>query len=401
MINRRQFLQMGAAGTVLNLPTARFAFANTDEDARFVFVLLRGGMDGMAAVVPYDDPNYAKQRGTLALDAPGGSNGVLKLNGFFGLHPAFQNLHGMYQDNELIVAHGVASSYRERSHFDGQKQLENGTNHPLGADTGWLNRALFDLPSATTGNDEYAIALTQTIPMVLQGDHAVNSWAPAVLPEANASTLDRVARMYENDEFLAAQFESAMNTRAMADDMSQGNAGRRGGRLQQMRPLIEASAKFLTDPEGPRIAVFESSGWDTHRTQGTANGQLATNFRFLDQNIGLLKTELGKAWDSTVVVVVSEFGRTVAVNGSNGTDHGTAGAAFIAGGAVNGGKMLADWPGLRKNELYEERDLAPTLDMRSIFKTVLHDHLHVTRQGLENDIFPESSSASLIPDLFV
>ena len=401
MLDRRQFLQLSAAGTVLTLPSARFAFANTDDDARFVFILLRGGMDGLAAVPAYGDANYAKLRGGLSIAAAGKTDGALELDGFFGLHPAFENLYAMYQDNQLVVAQAVASSYRERSHFDGQKQLENGTNHPLGSDQGWLNRALFDLPPATSGNDEYAIALAQTIPLVLQGDHTVNSWAPAVLPEASPSTLERVARLYENDDFLGMQFESALKTRAMADDMAQGNMGRQGRRLAQMEPLVRASAKFLTEPNGPRIAVFESSGWDTHRNQGVVNGQLANNFRTLDRNIGLLKTELGKAWDNTVVVVVSEFGRTVAVNGTFGTDHGTAGVSFIAGGAVNGGKVLADWPGLGESELYEGRDVAPTLDMRSIFKTVLHDHLHVTRKGLENNVFPDSATATLIPDLLV
>lgn len=147
--------------------------------------------------------------------------------------------------------------------------------------------------------------------------------------------------------------------------------------------------------------MFESSGWDTHRTQGGSTGILANNFRNLDQNIGLLKTQLGDVWDKTTVVIVSEFGRTVAVNGSAGTDHGTAGVAMIAGGAVNGGKILADWPGLRKAELYEGRDLAPTMDIRSIFKTVLHDHLHISNQSLEDDVFPDSKAARLIPELLV
>jgi uncharacterized protein (DUF1501 family) len=403
MQNRRQFLQMSAAGSLLQLPFGQYAFANTDNDARFVFILLRGAMDGLAAVSPYADPNYAKLRGAIAINAPGTTDGSLELDGFFGLHPAFQNLHSMYQENQLLIAHAVAGSYRERSHFDGQKQLENGTNGPLAADDGWLNRALGTLPAAIDerANDNYAIALAQTVPLILQGAHAVNSWAPAVLPEADASTIDRIAQLYDNDEFLKSQFASAMSTRAMADDMAQASMGRQGRRSQAMGPLVNASAKFLTDPDGPRIAVFESSGWDTHRTQGGANGQLANSFRNLDQSIGLLKTQLGDVWNNTTVVVVSEFGRTAAVNGSGGTDHGTAGVAMIAGGAVNGGKVLADWPGLAKSELYEGRDLTPTMDMRSIFKTVLHDHLHVSKQSLEDDIFPGSKAAGLIPDLLV
>ncbi len=397
MIKRRELLKQGMAATTLFGLGNRFAFANAETDSRFVFVMLRGALDGLAAVPAYADSAYRNQRGSLAIARPGSANGALNLDGFFGLHPSLTAMHDMYQEKELIVAHAVASSYRDRSHFDGQKQLENGTGSPLGAHDGWLNRALTMLPGFAMN----AIALSQNIPLVLHGDAKVNSWAPAVLPEADSDTIERIAEMYEKDEFFFEQFESALKTRAMAGETGNGDmAGRRMGRGgQNMDAFVKASGRFLRDEDGPRIAVLESNGWDTHANQGAHTGQLANKLSLLDKNLALLKKELGKVWKNTVVVVVSEFGRTVAVNGSNGTDHGTAGAAFILGGAVNGGRVVADWPGLASSRLYQGRDLKPTLDVRAIFKTVLHEHLHLSGKALETTVFPDSGRVNGIRDI--
>jgi uncharacterized protein (DUF1501 family) len=305
----------------------------------------------------------------------------------------------MYQEKQVIVAHAVASSYRERSHFDAQKQLENGMGSPSGANDGWLNRALTNL----SGSSMDAIALSQNIPLVLHGDAKVNSWSPAVLPEADSDTLARIARLYESDDFFAEQFESALKTRAMAGEPGKsGMSGRRMGRgKQSMDAFIKASGRFLQDDEGPRIAVLESNGWDTHANQGAHTGQLANKLSQLDANLALLKKELGKTWNKTVVVVISEFGRTVAVNGSNGSDHGTAGAAFILGGAVNGGRVIADWPGLANSKLYQGRDLKPTLDARAIFKGVLHDHLQLGSRVLDHQVFPQSNNIRALKELLM
>ena len=399
MIDRRGFLKSSLAGATMLSGMDRLAFARSGGDARLVMVILRGGMDGLAAAPAYGDSAYRKLRGTLALKRPGITMAALDLDGFFGLHPNLKNLHAMYRQNEMILGHAIATSYRDRSHFDGQKQLENGTDSPLGAQDGWLNRTLNYLPDASSE----AIALAQNVPLILYGDAAVNSWSPSVLPEADSETIARIVRMYAGDEFFSSQFESAMQTRAMADDLNNGGmmGRKRGGRNQNMDVLIKAAGRFLEDEEGPRIAVLESTGWDTHANQGSDSGQLANKFTQLDTGLALLKRELGGAWKNTVVVVASEFGRTVAVNGSNGTDHGTANAVFLLGGAVNGGRVLSDWPGLAKSRLYEGRDLKPTMDIRSLFKALLHDHLHVASHALENTIFPGSSQARKIQDLLV
>lgn len=395
MIDRRKFIQMSIAAGITSTPVARVAFARANTEARYVFVILRGGMDGMAAVPPYAEGQYGRLRGTLALSSPSQQNGVLDLNGFFGLHPALKNLHDLYHNNEALVFHAVATAYRERSHFDGQKLLENGTGHPLGANDGWLNRALHSL----SGNQGNAIAMAQKVPLVLYGDHQVNSWAPATLPAMEEDTLQRVMRMYQNDDFLMTQLSSAIQTREMADDMNMAPGRGRGRGPGQLKAFIKATGKFLTEAEGPRIAVLESGGWDTHANQGRTNGQLANQFRNLDEGLKSLKDALGGQWNNTVITIVTEFGRTVAVNGTNGTDHGTASVAFMLGGAVNGGKVVTDWPGISKNQLHEGRDLKPTLEMRSLFKSVLHDHMQVSKRALDKTIFPDSHQAEIIPDL--
>lgn len=399
IIDRRHFLQLGIGSGLLTSPMARLALAKSPGDTRFVFVILRGGMDGLAAVPAYGDNNYYRLRGGLALPTPASNNGVLDLDGFFGLHPSLKNLYALYKQGEALVIHAVASPYRERSHFDGQKLLENGTNHPLGANDGWLNRALSEIPGNRKG---YAIALAQKIPLVLYGSQVVNAWAPAVLPDIGTATLARVTRMYEQDEFFSSQLQSALQTREIADGISMENnhkmGRRRGG---QLVTYVKAAGKFLKDPDGPRIAVLEMSGWDTHANQGNSNGQLANQFNSLDEAINILKNTLGNDWKDTVITIVTEFGRTVAVNGSNGTDHGTASAAFLVGGSVNGGKVLTDWPGLSKSNLYEGRDISPTMDIRRLFKTVLHERMKVSLASLNKNIFPDSTKATLIHGLFL
>ena len=385
MIDRRQFLA-GSTQLALLAGLPGLARAQDIHDARFVFVILRGGMDGLSAVPPYAEPQYDRLRGPLAI----GTDELQKLDGTFGLHPALSNMHSMYQAGDLAVLHAVATPYRERSHFDGQNVLENGTEQPGGLRDGWLNRAVgHDLPSRS------AIALSQNIPLVLRGDVSVTSWAPSRLPEADDDTLSRLAELYANDSHLAARLEEAMAARELAGDMR----GGRNNRAGQLGPIIAAAGRFLSAPDGPRIAVLETGGWDTHANQGAAQGLLATRLRGLDQGMAALKRELGDVWIKTVVVVATEFGRTVAVNGTRGTDHGTAGCAFVAGGAVQGGRVIADWPGLADRDLYEARDLKPTLDLRSAFKGVLSEHFEATNEELDRHIFPGSDDLTPLEGL--
>jgi uncharacterized protein (DUF1501 family) len=360
-----------------------------------VLVILRGAMDGLAMLAPYGEPKYPGLRAELALPPPGESGGLFKLDGLFGLHPSMTHIHDMYQQKEAVLLHAVASPYRERSHFDAQNLLENGTTRPGDSRDGWLNRALAHLQAAS-GKDA-AIAMAQTPPLVLRGQNQVASWAPSRLPDADDATLARIKSMYSNDEFFAARLQMALDSQEIAGDMMSGN--NRASRKALATEMVKATAKFLTAPEGPRIAVLESGGWDTHANQGAASGNLANRLKDLDASLDNLRREMGAAWSNTVVAVVTEFGRTVKINGTRGTDHGTAGAALLLGGAVNGGRIVADWPGLKASALFEGRDLYPTTDIRSVFKGILAQQWQISTSALDQKVFPDSGSAKPLDDL--
>jgi uncharacterized protein (DUF1501 family) len=387
VIDRRTFL---GTSTTLSLygALANRAFAAATDDQRFVLVILRGGLDGIAAAPAYGESRYQSLRGPLALAAPGNEGGALALDGLFGLHPALSNLHAMYRAGELALVHAVASPYRERSHFDGQKVLEAGGTSPSTSAGGWLNRALAALAKESFGRD--AIALADTVPLVLRGPVAVSSWAPSRLPGSDADTLDRIRQIYAAvDPELATRLDDALGARAMAGEAGMDSVR---GNARQIGPLATAAARFLSAEDGPRIAVLETSGWDTHANQGGASGSLALRLGQLDAGLESLRSELGAAWSKTTVALVTEFGRTVAVNGTRGTDHGTAGCAFVAGGAVAGGRIIADWPGLAERDLYEGRDLMPTLDLRAVFKGLLAGQYGLSARALESEVFPDSGT---------
>ena len=395
MLNRRKLLK-GAGAAALSTALPGLSFGVAPGDARFVLVVLRGALDSLAAVPAYGDGNYRRLRGELALDAPGSSEGLLKLDGTFGLHPALTNMHRWYEAGDLNVVHAVASPYRSRSHFDGQDLLENGAPGPGVVRDGWLNRAIQVLPANQRG-DEIGIALAQNVPLVLLGDERVSSWAPSQLPDANDDTMQRIADMYSQDDYFAGGLADALAAQDLVKtEMSEADTRRMGRRRRGpalFKTLSEAAGKFLRAEDGPRIAVLESTGWDTHANQGATTGQLATRLRGLDQGLEMLAKNLGDAWDTTAVVVVTEFGRTVAVNGTRGTDHGTGGCALVLGGAVAGGRVISDWPGLSNSALYQGRDLQPTTDLRALFKGVLHKHLDLGESALEDAVFPNSRNA--------
>ncbi len=386
-VNRRSFVQ--CAGSLALSPfLPRLAFADADTDARFVLVILRGALDGLAAVPAYGDGNYAGRRGELGIGSP-----EYRLDGTFALHPALPHLHERYQAKELIVFHAVASPYRERSHFDGQDLLENGTTGTSARD-GWLNRALPALPLAKTrSTEQIAMALAQNVPLVMRGEARVNSWAPSRLPETDSDTLQRIADLYATDQYFASRLQSALAADSVAGAGMDGGKNRRDP-LNAIGAMASAAGKFLAADDGPRIGVIEVGGWDTHANQGADQGQLANRLRGLDQGLENLRTALGPVWKDSAMLVVTEFGRTVAVNGTRGTDHGTATCAFLLGGAVAGGRVIADWPGLATSALYEGRDLKPTLDLRSVFKGVLAAHLGVAERDLEERVFPDSRAAT-------
>jgi uncharacterized protein (DUF1501 family) len=398
--SRRRFLQLGlaAGGGAL---CARFAFAApATGDARFVFIILRGALDGLAAVPPYADPDYPRLREQLAIGAPGTADGALALDGHFGLNPGLSFVHEAYTAREALVFHAVATPYRERSHFDGQDVLESGLLLPHASQVGWLNRTLAALPAGAAHGAELGVALGQNVPLVLRGPAPIASWSPSKLPDIDEDTLQRIADRYASDPILSQRLAQALATDRMAAESSDMSPMQPSTMAAASMPrpgaaryieTVQTAAGFLKREDGPAVAVFDTTGWDTHFNEGGSQGQLTQRLAALDAALRALKDSLGTTWQRTVVLIATEFGRTAAANGTRGTDHGTAAAALLLGGAVQGGRVICDWPGLSARALYEGRDLKPTLDMRSIIKSVLRDHLNISPRRLDTDVFPNNA----------
>jgi uncharacterized protein (DUF1501 family) len=394
MLNRRLILKSAFAASALSMWDApvRFAFANAPTDRRFVVVILRGALDGLAAVPPYGDPDYKSVRGALALDRDG-TTPLHDLDGHFGLNPSLTNLKSYWDAKQLVVFQNISSPYRDRSHFDGQNVLETGATAPHALSDGWLNRAL--APMKLSERDS-ALAIAASPPLILMGPSQVSSWMPNVMPQPDAEFLKRVRALYGADPVLAASLDSALRTEAEAnaatDDKPQTpqQMAQRAGSYGNLTPLFAGAGHLLSREDGPRVTVLDASGWDTHVNEGAGDGQLARRLRALDTALDAMKQALGPAWNKTAVVMATEFGRTVAPNGNGGTDHGTAGAAFLFGGAVNGGVVKVEWTGLKPSALKDGRDQPPRTDMRAVFKGVLSDHLRVARRDLDSAIFPDS-----------
>ncbi len=408
MRNRREFLAAGvrfgvATALAGSLPGVSFAAAPGNRP--FVVVILRGALDGLSAVPPYGDPAYRDARGPIAIARPGDPQGALDLDGFFGLHPAMPLLHERFAAKELLIVHATASAYRERSHFDGQNVLENGGNQPSGSASGWLNRTLGSL--AGRGID--GLALGQNVPLILRGPVPVGSWAPSRLPEVEPELIDRLRDLYSNDSTLAGRLDEATRMETLADDQStmgdvmdqttdNAKAAARAGGTERLKLIAETAGRMIAAPQGPRVAVFDAGGWDTHAGEGAGEGQLAARLKGLDQVLDALRRGLEGEWSRTAVLVCTEFGRTVQVNGTRGTDHGTGAAALLLGGAVRGGRILADWPGLAEKQRYEGRDLRPTTDLRAVAKGILRDHLGIGERALL-EVFPGSDRVTAARDL--
>ncbi|MEO0972894.1 MAG: DUF1501 domain-containing protein [Pseudomonadota bacterium] len=402
-IGRRELLgALAGTGLSASIAPVRLALAGSAtgdaaaQAPRLVLVLLRGGVDGLSMVPAWGDPHFEAARAGVAVPAPGERDGARDLDGYFSLHPTLEKLHQRWQEGDLAVVHAHCIPYRDRSHFEAQNVLEHGGTTPYSLTTGWLNRALSAL--AELGQDPEtlrAVAVAPAMPLALRGEAPAGSWSPSVLPSPNEDLLDRLARLYADDEGLARAFEEARLVDGLA------GAPQRGGRRQDLSHLCEAAGKFLAAPEGPRVAVLESAGWDTHSAQERRGGTLYRQFTQLDAGLELLRISLGKAWARTAVLVLTEFGRTVAMNGAAGTDHGTGGAGLLLGGAVRGKRVHADWPGLSRAALHEGRDLRPTLDTRALLKGLLIEHLGVPSSRVETKVFPGSPAVKALRRLIV
>jgi uncharacterized protein (DUF1501 family) len=385
-MNRRTFVRNMCLGGVATFGLPVVNFAQVRQSGRFVFVLLRGGFDGLAAVVPYGDPSYRSLRGTFGFE----ESDLFELNDTFGLAPGLAPLRELWQQNELVAVHAMAIPYRTRSHFDGQAILETGIDRPIGSSDGWLNRLLQVMPGQRSG-----IAIASGMPRSMTGSFDVQTWSPTQLGAVDDAYLDRLALLYRNDKVLYGRFEAAVQQQDLVGEepMAGGNA-RRGG----ITPLMRAAAKILRQDNGPNIAAVEFSGWDTHANQGLAGGALDRLLGQLAEGLMALRADLGPAWSNTTVVVMTEFGRTARPNGTRGTDHGTAGAGFVIGPKVARSKVLADWPGLGDRALFEGRDLKPTLDTRAVLKAAIAATFDLTSVQADR-VFPGSGAVRSASDL--
>lgn len=371
---------------------ASLALASAPTERRFVVINLRGGLDGLAAVVPYGDPALANLRAALVPPAIGQPDGMRDLGGFFGLHPLLPNLHAMYAANQAVILHAVAGGYHERSHFIAQDMLESGAETRL--NSGWLNRAVAAMPGfgePRPGRNPMAIGTG--VPLLLRGAAPVENWAPSNLATPYADLYTAILRLNASDPVTGPAIEAGLSTRGFSRDvLSQQDPETR---RMDFPALAKSAGTLLATPKGPRIAALEIGGWDSHAAQVS---RLAEPLQRLDDGLAALKTALGSVWQDTAVLVMTEFGRTVQVNGTSGSDHGTATVAFVLGGAVKGGRVLADWPGLAAGRLFENRDLAPTRDIRSVAKGLLVEHLGVPVSAL-GTIFPQSERISALSGL--
>jgi uncharacterized protein (DUF1501 family) len=379
-----------------------FAWAHLPElahaegrDPRFLTIILRGALDGLATVAPVGDPDWVALRGDNAL-MPNGKPPPLPLSDFFALNPAMPNLHRLFKANQALVVHACATPYRERSHFDGQDLLESGLPKVAISDSGWLNRALAALARGgkVDPRGSKAFAVGPVTPLVVRGAAPVLSWSPQRVQPAGADTVQRLLELYRHSDVkLAAALDE--NSKLAAIEHSGEMAQKAGSpHPAQVRGYFAeaagTAAKFLAQPDGPRVGALALDGWDTHSNAGIAQGRLSQLLGSLDGALAAIETNMGPSWHETVVVLVTEFGRTARINGTDGTDHGTATVALLAGGALKGGRVIADWPGLKPADLYESRDLKPTTDLRAVLKGLLKDHLRADERALADTVFPGS-----------
>ncbi len=411
-LDRRRFLLGLCAGGVATATAPSWSFAKVPGSRKLVFVILRGAMDGLASVVPFGDPDYRRLRGALTLDR----QGTVSLAEGFALAPGLAPLELFWKKQELVALHAMAIPYRTRSHFDAQAILETGLDQPRGSSDGWLNRLLQVMRGQLSG-----IAIASGMPRSLQGDFPVSTWSPSRGAGADDTYLERLAFLYRDDSVLADPFEAALvldetagtidfesppgGTMAPEDRVTDQNDNQRHQMSQRPRAgagvdrLMAAAARLIRTPEGPNVAALEISGWDTHAGQGGAGGLLDRRLEALARGLVTLRAELGDTWQNTTIVVMTEFGRTAAPNGSGGTDHGTAGAGFVIGPGVRKSQVATDWPGLRASALFEGRDLRPTLDTRAVLKAVVAHSFGLTTAQTHR-VFPDSSAVRPLFDLF-
>lgn len=387
LLSRRSVLGI-TAGLFSSAYLPRSASAATD-DPRLLVVVLRGGMDGINVVVPHGDRAYSGMRGDIAIPR----SATLPLGtSYFGLNAALPSFGQMYLKGEAAAVHAVCTPLQNRSHFDCQDNLESGLPGIASNPTGWLNRLLSVMPDGSP-IDAYGAIQVGEAPLLLRGPARVLGWSPTWFEHPPAPISDAVRTLYYKRD---RELYEALAAGQKADALAEKTAGTDDQNVSQFRRAFRGAGRLLAAANGPRIAVMSVGNFDTHANQGSTdpNSFLWGSLNELDIGLKEFADYARPVWSKTVVVMATEFGRTVRVNSGGGTDHGVGTVALLAGGAVAGGKVLGDWPGIGAAKLVDDSDLKPTTDLRAVFKGVLADHVGVPRALLDTTIFPDSAKVA-------
>jgi uncharacterized protein (DUF1501 family) len=409
-VTRREFMHraavLSAAGIVLLSPHAWAAGASGERKGRLVVVFLRGAVDGLNVVVPHAEPAYYDARPTIAIGRLNSDGGVQDLDGFFGLHPALAPLMPLWSERTLAFVHACGSPDPTRSHFDAQDYMESGTPGIKSTHDGWLNRVLAQLPGGHAPTE--ALSLGPTLPRILSGKLPVAN-LPLGRAAARPLPLDRPMvetafdRLYGGVDALSVAYREGRASRAkllgdLQRDMVEADAG--APSPQGFSDDSGRLAHLIRRDPSIRIAFLALGGWDTHVSQGAAQGQLAAHLAQLAAGLSSFANALGPEYQDTVVLVISEFGRTVKENGNGGTDHGHGNVLWVMGGPVRGGKVYGRWPGLATSALYQERDLAVTTDFRQPIGALLRSHLALSDAQVAQ-VFPGAPATRTWPDSII
>jgi uncharacterized protein (DUF1501 family) len=397
---RREFIQMSAGAALLPLGAQAWAATADGSPKRLIVVMLRGAVDGLNVVVPYGETAYYESRPTIAIAKPGADNGALPLDGNFGLHPALAPLLPLWNDKKLAFIHAAGSPDPTRSHFDAQLFIENGTPGRGTTADGWMNRLLAALPGPRSPTD--ALSVGPTLPYILKGPVAVANvpLGPNAAHQAMATDKPEIAsafdKLYAGNDRQGEAYRQGRSARTqIVADMEgeeQKMADNGAPPAEGFPGVAGRLARLIAQDRHIRLAFVDLGGWDTHIRQGNHAGQLAEHLKALGEGLAALAQGLGNDWNDTVLVVISEFGRTVHENGNAGTDHGHGNVMWVLGGPVRGGKTYGEWPGLGTAQLYQGRDLAVTTDYRHALAMIIERHLRLGDAVLAK-IFPGLPSA--------
>jgi uncharacterized protein (DUF1501 family) len=384
-ISRRDFLKGTATSLFLagfNLP----ALATSSRKKNLVVIMLRGGMDGLCAVPVIGDKNFEKRRKNILIE------NTIKLNSDFALHPRLIGFNKCWNENTGTIVHATSIPYKQRSHFEGQNLMESGGRVPYQEKTGWVGRAM---KLANLQGD--GLALSLPMPLLLRGIPKNNNYFPTWGRLPRKDTLDLLKSVYaESSEDELLQMMDFIKKRK--DEQMMGGTG--GGDRQKNKNLARQAAKYLRKSDGPRVAVFEVNGFDTHAAQGGVDGTHTECLVEMDEIINNLKDNLQEAYKDTIILTVTEFGRTIKQNGGNGTEHGYGTAIFMAGGLLKKSQVHTDWPGLKRKEMYEGRDLNATIDARSVYASAMSTVFDLDFKRIQKDVFWGEDLQNLSDKLF-